>query len=1011
MRSLATVCFFLSGASSLIFQVIWTRLFSLVFGTTTLAISTVLTAFMAGLALGSYLAGRLADRLGNPLRSYALMEAGIGLYALALPAIVSHFDTINSWAHHQFGHEYLPLALTRFVVSAAAIVVPTTLMGATLPLLARYFVRDDYEHSGVGSRVGALYAVNTAGAVVGTLVGGFAALPSLGLALSNTVAACVNLLLALLVAFAFLLQRRRRRSEPAGEPAVLRRELAQLERALPPEPLPFQPPRTQRWVLAAFAISGATAMIYEVIWSRALGMVIGSSVYSFTIVLGAFLIGLAGGAALLSRLASRSERPLLWLSTLHILIASAIALSYLLLDDLPRIYLLIMAGESLRVGGILKAQLILALLLMLPATLAMGGIFPLTIRVVSTGLPRVGRDVGRAYAINTIGAIGGSFLGGFVVVPLLQLQPGLRLTAAINCALALILALVSQSRQRHKVTLVALALAIAAGYWALPQWNLYDLSVGPFRPSVAQDVIRGIDPGADLVFYRDGVSTTVTVEKWSEKHFSLKNNGKVDASTGDDMPTQITVGLLPLLLHPETPELAPEVALIGLASGVTAGAILRYPVKRLDVVELEPAIAAASHFFDHVNHRPLEDERLELIADDGRNFLTASSRRYDVIINEPSNPWITGVSNLFTREYFHIARQRLRPRGIFCSWAQIYELSPRRIKSIYRAFADAFPHAYAFSASTLSTDTLLIGSEQPLKLDIQRLRRAAAPREVQRELERADIERPDDLIALTLLGPGEIDAFGVGATANTDDNALVEFAAPRDLYQHGRFDYYLSKVYGNSWAYGRLDQFISGYVTSDDYAGLVHSLLRQGRLREAEAFSAQVDSAAGPSSRRVAALLSQVLPPADATPDSPPLETDGPLAPPKPPAGAVPQEIRARIAETYPEILRRHQFGDPCAAVELIEKWPEDAAEASGVDFNLLWGVLNYECGNLLRAANILRPLLDAPGARERRPVLLYYAGHALYAEGEYARGLETLDAWLRHVDPGPKPTEPRPER
>ena len=171
-----------------------------------------------------------------------------------------------------------------------------------------------------------------------------------------------------------------------------------------------------------------------------------------------------------------------------------------------------------------------------------------------------------------------------------------------------------------------------------------------FRLALARDVLetgRWTDP--KLVYYRDGISTTVSVDQWSGKHYSLKNNGKVDASTGDDMPTQITVGLLPMLVHPRAPELRPDVALIGYASGVTAGAILQYPVRRLDVVELEPAIIEASAFFEHVNNRPLDDKRLRLLTDDGRNFLAAGSKRYDVIINEPSNPWITGVSNLFTQ--------------------------------------------------------------------------------------------------------------------------------------------------------------------------------------------------------------------------------------------------------------------------------------------------------------------------------------------------------------------------
>ncbi|MBW2731843.1 MAG: fused MFS/spermidine synthase [Deltaproteobacteria bacterium] len=998
MRALALICFFFSGAAGLVFQVIWSRLFSLVFGASSLAISAVLTAFMAGLALGSYSAGRIADRIRDPFKAYALAEAGVGIAALVLPLVVANFDGANAWAYQRFGDNYLLLALLRFGLSFAVILVPTTLMGATLPLLSRYFVASAAEHARVGLRVGTLYAVNTFGAVAGTLVGGFILLPRLGLSTTNKVAALTNLALAAVVAMAYLWRRYHPPEPTQGNPEDkdLLRELTE-----PKTQDAVIDPRARRLALFAFAISGASAMVYQVIWTRALALNIGSSVYSFTLVLTTFLVGLAGGAAIIGRLAQRSRDPVGWLALNHLLIALFVGVSYLLIDKLPFIYLFLVQGERIDAAAVLVRQFAMSALIMLPATLAMGGIFPLTIRVASASLDKVGSDVGRAYSINTLGAIVGSFLAGFVVIPLLHMQGGIYAAASLNLGLAAIIGAYTQWPRRRQLTLAATAAVLLALAPLLPHWNLYHLSVGLFRPSVARDALaqRGEWKEPKLVFYRDGICTTVTVEQWSETHFSLKNNGKVDASTGDDMPTQITVGLLPILIHPQTPRLQPEVALIGYASGVTAGAILQYPVKRLDVVELEPAIIDASRFFDHINHRPLDDKRVNLFTDDGRNFLAATSRRYDVIINEPSNPWITGVSNLFTEQYFRIAKSRLKKGGIFCTWAQMYELAPRRIKAIYRAFNQVYPYVYAFSATTLSSDTFLLGSDRPLTIDLRRMRRVFAIPSVGREMKRALLDTPEDLVALTLLGPQAVRAFTVGAKINTDDNALVEFAAPHDLFNHKRYDYYISRIYGYGWSYGRVATLIEGYEGSDAHARLARALLRQGRLREGRRFLAKVDSAASHFSRRVKHLGS-LLDPHEGDDGEFPLTEAGPplhapiLAPQKSPD-------KSKMAQEYPRVLSAWRDGKCEDAIKLIEGWSHSARESAHKDFQLLWGYLAYRCRQPRAAVHILEPLWKDRAFVKRRPVLLFFLGRAFFANADFAKSVTAYEAWIQTREKG----------
>ncbi|HEX6836512.1 MAG TPA: fused MFS/spermidine synthase, partial [Polyangia bacterium] len=402
MTALVLACFFLSGASGLVFEAVWTRELTLVFGSTALAMSTVLSVFMGGLALGSWLAGRWADRIADRLRAYALAEAGVGLYALAVPLVLAGYPALNAAMYRVLGGSPVGLSLARFIAAALLLLVPTTLMGATLPILSRHFVRDD--GTSVAGTVGRLYAINTFGAVVGTFIGGFVLLPGVGVRATNYTAAATNLSLAAAVWLA-----RRRLLRPVEDDELASFKLD----AEAPAPPVFDATALQRRVaLVAFAISGGIAMIDQVLWTRALAIIIGSSVYSFTLILLAFLVGLAGGAALISRLTARTTRPMEWLAGVHLATAAMIGLSYVIMDKLPSAFLALLRGSTFSVDGIIFSQFLLAALAVFPATLCMGGVLPLTIRVVARSLESVGRDVGTAYSVNTLGAILGSFAAG-----------------------------------------------------------------------------------------------------------------------------------------------------------------------------------------------------------------------------------------------------------------------------------------------------------------------------------------------------------------------------------------------------------------------------------------------------------------------------------------------------------------------------------------------------------------------------------------------------------------------
>ncbi len=1000
MPTVVLSCFFLSGASGLILELVWTRMLTLVFGSTALAVSTVLATYMGGLGLGSYLAGKVADRVKNPVRAYALAEAAIGLYALAMPWIIGFYPGLNHWLWGTFGDRYTILSLLRFAASAGLLIVPTTLMGATMPLLARFLVSRPFEMGRISLRLGTLYAVNLFGGVAGSFLAGFEFLPAAGVRATNWIAASFDLSLAAAI---LLAQRFGRPLSAAAAPTL--DELAAQAESKPAEATPLLiPPAARKAVLFAFAVSGATAMILQVLWTRALAVIIGSSVFSFTIILLAFLIGLGAGSAAFGRLAQRFRDPVRALAFVHLGIVATVGLSYLITDRLPFAFTWLLSSTTIGPDTVLTCQFALACMAVLPSTFLMGAIFPLTVRVVSANLSSVGRDVGSAYAVNTIGAIVGSFLSGFVVLPGLGLQRGIYLSAVADLALAALLFLVAPALPRsRRLVGVATALAMALGALALPRWNLTNFSIGFFRVSMARDYIEIVERRHQkkkwqmpkLVYYRDGIATTVSVDQWG-KVYSMKNNGKVDASNDADMPTQISVGLLPLLLYHNNH--APKVALVGYGSGVTAGAVTQYPIESLEVVELEPAIYEAAHFFDNVNHRPTENPRVKAIVGDGRNFLSQRSDKYDVIISQPSNPWITGVSNLFTREYFQEIKARLADDGLFCQWAQLYEMAPWNIKAIYRTLVDQFPYVMVFAAEDLSSDTILIASRKPIELDIRHIAKAFENPVTAAEAKRAGFDSPHDIPAYLLLGPEELRSFTAGAATNTDDNALIEFAAPRDLLGYAKFDPYLAKVYGPMWPYGRLTGLVAGYDGADRavaMARLARSLLAHGKAREAHLWQKRAEAAgSGPVVEHTRLLLDLVATREDRDPEIP-LGPQGDLQDPVIPDGMKPA-VAERVREEYAQVRALVDKEKFASAFKLIEDWPEETWGGKlGKDFALLSAFLDYKTEFYGDAIDELKPLADDAEYAKRRPELFYYLGRAYYANASCAKAVAALERFV----------------
>lgn len=788
-------CFILSGATGLIYEVLWARMLGLVFGGTTLAVSTVLAAFMGGLALGSALAGRGAARLKRPLRFYGLVEIGIAIYALLIPLIFRLVDHGYAVIWQNLHPGFFAFSLWRFVLSSATLLAPTTLMGTTLPILAAVLLRGPEVQAGSkGSSVNWLYTCNLVGAICGTVAAGFFLLPTLGLHKTIYVAAGINLLIGIV---AVIVDARSQESAAgrsqfgvpsAGSSAgqMQDRQNAELQTATD-----SKGEGTSFWLFVA-VVSGFVTISTQVAWTRVLAMVIGSSTYAFSMVVALFLIGLSAGAWEVSR-KDRSRVLRVTIFKIEVVTAASLFFSLSIINFTP--WLLIRAGQQLALnswGGLLALQCVCAgLLILLPAFL-MGTVMPMVLAWAAASRSELSVGlVGRTYALNTVGAIAGAFLTGFILIPRL----GTRFTilfAATLCLLVASLAFPALSLLKDR----DLKRAISAGgtlalilvlFVAGPKLNLNELSIGAYdslirvlaqaRQGVPENDQQQTGPDQhQLLLYEEGPTSTVSVRKdWGVTHLAI--NGRTNASD-HDMPTQIMLAQLPLLLAPQTK----TGLIVGFASGVSAGAILQSPIESVTCVELEPATVIASRYFEHVNNHPLNDARLRLVIDDARTFLHVNPTRYDIIMSEPSHPWVPGVANLFTREFFELGSKRLADDGVFVQWLQTYQLSTNSLRSVLATFDHVFPHTMLFRVGGMAQgkDLILVGSRGPLTLDriAERMRdpRMAA------ELARIDMKNEADVRAWFVGDETRIRPAVRGATINSDDNMHVETSAPREAF-------------------------------------------------------------------------------------------------------------------------------------------------------------------------------------------------------------------------------------
>jgi len=791
-------CFFLSGTTALVYEIIWMRMISQVIGGAPFAVSTILVVFMGGMGLGSYLAGRRADAMAplRLVRTYGLLELGIGLYALAVPILLMLLKLLYGVLYNALFAHTLAYHLTIFAGAVVLLCLPAVCMGATLPFLCKFYVS---RLSHLGTHAGRLYGLNTIGAALGSLLCGFWLIELLGMWGTLLAAMAVNCTIGVICL------RIGSPATPLPEKSKVKTAARRASQAadIVTEVATPERPAVVGGALLIFFVSGFCAMAYEVLWTKLLGLVVGPTTYSFTIVLVTFIVGLALGNLYFGRMADRSRNPMGLLVATQLAAALLALLVSQLLGNGQLFFAKLIYTFREHFALLSLAKAFVLFVFMAAPTFLLGATFPLVTKIYTRSVADVGRAVGVAYAVNTIGAVLGSFCAGFVLIPLVGKETGLRLIVALQIAIAAGVGFAALRGGKTSVVSrwAAPAATLVVGLWLCvyyPAWNRHLLATGKYHrfeellpvdemlenTGWGQALFQGSEilmasERGELVYYGDGIGGFTTVLKYpgpfGVAEYSLANSGKMDASSVGDMKTQTLLAHFPMLFARD-PQ---NVMVLGLASGITAGEVLHYPIRQLDVVDINDRVFEAARFFEPWNNGVLTDPRTRLIVQDGMAHLGLTDTRYDVIISEPSNPWMAGMAALFTREFFSSAKDALTDDGIYVQWFHCYQMDWEAFALIGRTFAEVFSQSLLVSCEPggLGRDYLFVGFKNSSGLNWARARANLTHAQQSKNIQLAKAE-----LFLRLIVSEDLKQFFGPGELNTEDRPRLEYAAPKLMY-------------------------------------------------------------------------------------------------------------------------------------------------------------------------------------------------------------------------------------
>lgn len=772
-----------SGLCALIYQVAWLREMRLIFGASHSASAAVLAIFMGGLGFGGWRLGKTADQSENPLRLYSQLELGIALTALFTPLLVD----LCRWLYIALGGSLalgsVAATLVRLLFSTLVLAVPTILMGGTLPAAAKAAETDD-DHSRRSLAV--LYGLNTLGAVTGVLLSTFYLMENFGTRSSLYGACFLNLVVAG-IAYQYSQSLQRAADNPQATETPSTEAVPDAPTAAEPQEL--SPSPDPRFVYLSAAVVGFVFLLMELVWYRLLSPILGGSTYTFGVILAVALTGIGLGGASYS-LGSRAKQQGIWAFAVTCMLeALFLAIPFALGDDLATVAMQSRAMSAFGFSGLVFTWMALTAVVVFPAAFVSGYQFPLLVALLGRGSEKVGHQVGRAYAWNTLGAILGSLAGGFGFLPLLSAPGTWRLATGLLVTFGLGAMVMSQSSAKKRALpgllgVLAILALCAQGPGAF--WRHSPIGAGRAKLSRnTPNALRAFknEIASYVRWEQEGMEMSLAL--YDHDSFTFVINGKSDGNAKRDRETQVMSGLVGAALHPE-----PKKAMVvGLGTGSTAGWLGQVPtMERVDVVELEPAILEVAKVCHEVNGAVLDNDKVKIQIGDAREALLVSKEKYDLIFSEPSNPYRAGISSLYTREFYEASRDRLTENGIFIQWLQGYEVDGQTTRSILATLAHAFPHVEIWH--TNGFDLLFLATMKPIAYDVPRLRKTLASypyRQCQVSSWRS--EGLEAFLAHFLANNrvARLMKEQEGSLINTDDRNLVEYGFARTVGQRDLF--------------------------------------------------------------------------------------------------------------------------------------------------------------------------------------------------------------------------------
>lgn len=768
------------GFVALIFQVVFARNLVLLFGLTAPAAATVLAVYFSGLAIGGFVFGKISDKLSEVKNKkiYSLLFVIIALYGFLFPFVFKALNFSILFVNSFYPLHFSGFNFFAFLFAFIFLMLPSICIGAGFPIINKILIREENE---IGHGVSRVYFIETFGSVLGALAAGFWLIPMFGNNATIFFASGLSLIIGGLLFLFFkkyvLTESISENNSP--ESIGVRHFAPSLNEsaAIIKNPL----------FLFALFLTGFLALALEVLYTKTLILFIGSSTYAFSLILIIFLLGLALGSWALSFFADRIERGYAYFGVFLGLIGFWLFLTLQFFEKVPFWYLQILGSyESFEFGATLLAQTFVALLIILPATFLMGIVFPLGIKLAAPDLKKFGQGIGTLYSANTLGGVFGSLVAGFVLLPAI----GYSRTLTAILVLYFILAGVFILKERDIGWLVKGATVFFFIFFVIfaafsSPWGKKNLTLGsfvyaPIYLGYGTDVVKETIERDQVLFYKEGLSNVAVVKRGPIT--LLKVNGKVDASNGiDDLESEILAGVLPMIFHPDPK----EVLVIGLGSGITLGSVNQFDAaKRIDMVEIDPATIEAAGYFKPFNHDALNDPRVKTILADGRNYMLLNEKKYDVISSHPSNVWVAGNVNLFTKEYYELAKSRLKDGGLMFQWIHVYSMDSENVRAVYKTFQEVFPQVYLFNSSN-SGDMFMVGAleKDSTLLNVDALSKKMADEKIAGELQRVYIMSPYELLAYLVTEGDRFRKFTESAQVNTDNKNFLEFRVPKSIYK------------------------------------------------------------------------------------------------------------------------------------------------------------------------------------------------------------------------------------